>query len=361
MKRTVLYDAHVALGAKMVEFAGYQMPIQYRSLTDEHHAVRKHAGVFDVSHMGEIAVMGKEATELVDYVFTNNVRSLTANQVVYGMFCYEDGGVVDDLLVYKINNNHYLLVVNAANIDKDFAWLTEHNTFDCDVVNQSDATSEIALQGPLAESILQKTTDYDLSTLTFFTFDDIELYGDMFLVSRTGYTGEDGFEIYGEHDAIRRLFNTLLEDHEALTPCGLGARDTLRFEVALPLYGQELSADISPLEAGYGFAVDLNKDHFIGRKTLLKQKEEKVKRRIVGVEAKGKGILRHGYPMKVDDQVVGFVTSGYKSPSTGLTVALALIDKPYDKKGTEIDCIVRNRSIKTVVRNKKFYDKNYHK
>ncbi len=361
MKKTILYEDHLRLGAKMVEFAGYEMPIRYTSITDEHLAVRKQAGIFDVSHMGEIHVIGKEATELVNYIFTNNVNSMTANQVLYGMMCYENGGVVDDLLVYKYNDQFYLLVVNASNVDKDFEWIQKQNRFDADVINKSEDISEVALQGPLAEAMLQKATEYDLSGLTFFTFDEMPIFGYDCLVSRTGYTGEDGFEIYGDHDAIRSIFNRLLEDNPELLACGLGCRDTLRFEVALPLYGNELSADITPIEAGLNFAVSFDKNDYIGKSVLEKQKRDKPKRRIVGLQLEGKGILRHGYDVYHEDTRVGVITTGYIAPSTNESVALALIDKPYDKMNQELAVEIRNKRVKVKVRSKKFYDKKYHK
>ncbi len=358
MKKTVLYEHHVKLGAKMVEFAGFQMPIQYRSIKEEHDAVREAAGVFDVSHMGEIKVVGNEASKFLDYVFSNAIHALTSNQIVYGFFLQDDGCVVDDLLVYKINDEHYLLVVNASNIDKDFEWLTKwRQDFDVEVINESHKYSEIALQGPFAQSMLQRHTSYDLDALTFFTFDDVVIDDDTFLVSRTGYTGEDGFEIYGEHEPIKKLFKKLLIEHDALKPCGLGARDTLRFEVALPLYGHEISDQITPLEAGYRFAVKFDKETFIGKEALLKQKDKGLKRRLVGLEIVDKGIVREGAQVYKDGEHIGFVTTGYQSPSLNKAVALAMLDKPYDKLDTLVDVKVRKRMLQSKVIKKKLYKK----
>ncbi len=357
MKKTALHGEHIRLGAKMTEYAGFDMPVSYSSLKEEHHAVRKQAGVFDVSHMGEIVVLGKEATDFVDYIFTNNVRKMTAKQILYGFMCYEDGGVVDDFLVYKHNDQHYLLVVNAANTDKDFAWLQKQNTFDATVLNKTEEYSEIALQGPKAEEILQRYTETNLKDIRFFTFDEIVVNGEEFLVSRTGYTGEDGFEIYGDHEAVRALFTRLLEENDALLPCGLGCRDTLRFEVALPLYGHEISKDITPLEAGYGFAVDLDKEDFLGKDALVEQKSEGLKRRVVGLELIDKGIIREGYEVFAGEAKVGHVTSGYLAPSLGKAVAMALVEKPHTKKGAELSVKVRKRFVRAKVRNKQFYDK----
>ena len=362
MKRTTLYNKHVDLGAKIVEFAGFEMPIVYSSITEEHNSVRNNCGIFDVSHMGEICVKGKEATAFVDYIFTNDVESMNDNQVLYGMMLYKTGGVVDDLLVYKFNNEHYLLVVNASNIDKDYAWVLENNTFDCNTSNESDNFSEVALQGPKAQDVLQQLTDFDLELITFFTHQNVTIDGKLCLVSRTGYTGEDGFEIYGTHEDIVEIWDLLLETgKDEILPIGLGARDTLRFEVNLPLYGHELTKDITPLEAGYSFAVKLDTNDFIGKDVLVKQKAEKTSRRIVGLEMIDKGIMREGYNVYHEDVLVGFITTGYKSPSTGKTVALAMIDRPYDKLGTNLEVEIRNKRKQVVVIKKKFYSKKYKK
>ncbi len=361
MKKTVLYDAHVALDAQMVDFGGFLMPLIYTSITEEHNYVREKAGIFDVSHMGEFYIKGKEAGKFVDYIFTNDVSSMVDGQVLYGMMLYPTGGVVDDLLVYKVHNEFYIMVVNASNADKDFAWATEQQKFDCVLTNESDNISEVALQGPLAEEILQKLTDYDLSTLTFFTFSMMLINGKNVLVSRTGYTGEDGFEIYGYETEIKEIWKEILEaGGENIAPAGLGCRDTLRFEVALPLYGNELSKDITPLEAGLAsISVRLEAGDFIGKDVLVKQKAEKTKRRIVGLKLIDKGILRHGYEIFKDGTKVGEITTGYRSPSTGETVAMAMIDRPFDKRGTELEVQIRNKMKKVVVRNKKFYTKSY--
>lgn len=362
MNKTALYEKHVNLGAKIVEFAGFEMPIVYSSITEEHNSVRNNCGIFDVSHMGEICVKGKEATEFVDHIFTNDVASMVDNQVLYGMMLYKTGGVVDDLLVYKFNNEHYLLVVNASNIDKDYAWILENNSFDCKVSNESSNFSEVALQGPKAEALLQKLTDFDLNSITFFTHQNIKVDGRLCLVSRTGYTGEDGFEIYGTHEDIVEIWDLLLETgKDDILPIGLGARDTLRFEVNLPLYGHELTKDITPLEAGYSFAVKLEASDFIGKDVLVAQKAAKTTRRIVGLEMLDKGIMREGYDVYHEDTLVGFITTGYKSPSTGKTVALAMIDRPYDKLGTNLEVEIRNKRKQVIVIKKKFYSKNYKK
>ncbi len=362
MKRTALYDAHVKHGAKIVSFAGFEMPIVYSSITEEHNYVREKCGLFDVSHMGEICVRGLEAEKFVDYIFTNDCLTQSDNQVLYGMMCYPDGGVVDDLLVYKFNKEHFLLVVNASNVDKDFAWVTENNKFDCKATNESDNFSEVALQGPYAQTLLQEITDFDLNQITFFTSRMINVNGATFLVSRTGYTGEDGFEIYGTHDDVVDVWDVLMEKGgDNISPIGLGARDTLRFEVSLPLYGNELSKTITPLEAGLGFAVKLEAGNFIGKDVLVKQKQNRTTRRICGLKLLDKGILRHGYKVFYGEKLVGEITTGYKSPSTGETVALAMIERPYEKIGTELFVEIRGKMKKVIVRSKKFYNKNYKK
>lgn len=360
MKKTVLYDAHVALDAKMVDFAGFMMPISYTSITEEHNYVREKAGLFDVSHMGEFYVKGKEAEQFVDYIFTNDVTVMEKGQVLYGMMLYPSGGVVDDLLVYKVRNDFFIMVVNASNIDKDFEWATSQNKFDCLLTNQSDSVAEIAIQGPLAEKILQPLTDFNLSELQFFTFANMKILWKKVVVSRTGYTGEDGFEIYGDHETIKTLWNEILDfGKEDIAPCGLGCRDTLRFEVALPLYGNELTKDITPLEAGYGFAVRLEAGDFIGKDVLVEQKANKTTRRIVGLELIDKGVIRHGYQVYHEGTLVGEITTGYKSPSTGKTVAMAMINRPYDKLGMKLDVDIRGKMKQAVVINRKFYEKSY--
>ncbi|MFW6285245.1 MAG: glycine cleavage system aminomethyltransferase GcvT [Bacillota bacterium] len=355
MKKTSLHDAHVELGAKMTPFAGYHMPLQYTKVREEHEAVRTDVGVFDVSHMGEIYVFGKKATPFVDYVFTNNVASMESGEVAYGFLCQRDGGTVDDLLVYKYNKNFYLLVVNAANKDKDFEWIDRHKfEGDLSIVDKTDHYSQLALQGPKSEKVLNPMCDADLSKLGTFHFIECVIEGMEFLVSRTGYTGEDGFEIYGEHEDILTLWNTFLE--KGVKPVGLGARDTLRYEAALPLYGHEISETISPIEAGYSFAVDFDKD-FLGKAALLKQKKDK-QRRIVGLELLEKGIPREGYEVFNDDgKKVGHITTGYLSPSMGKPLAMALIDKPYDKRGTRLKVQIRKREIPAQVIKKKLLQK----
>lgn len=280
LKKTSLYECHVRENAKMIEFAGYIMPIEYEGLTIEHNAVRNCAGMFDVSHMGEVEITGPEALLYVQKLITNDVQKLEDKQVLYSLMCYKDGGIVDDLLVYRFTKDRFLLVINAANIEKDYKWMLDNKvSFDVNIKNISDEISEIALQGPKSQKILQNLTDYNLDNIKFFYFDNIKIAGEKCLISRTGYTGEDGFEIYTSKDTIQKIWEEILKHgkDEGLKPAGLGCRDTLRFEACLPLYGNEISKDITPLEAGLQYFVKLDKEYFIGKEALLKQKSDGLK------------------------------------------------------------------------------------
>jgi aminomethyltransferase len=365
LKRTPLYDAHVALGAKMVPFAGWEMPIEYTGLVDEHTAVREKAGIFDVSHMGEVEVKGPEALKFVNYLVSNDVTTLEDHQVLYTHMCYDNGGTVDDLLVYRLAEDFFYLVINASNIDKDVAWIKQHAAaFAVDVDNVSDSVAEVAIQGPNAQLILQKVTDVDLAEIAFFHCKRaVMVAGYPCLVSRTGYTGEDGFEVYASPDHIVAIWNALLEVGQAdgLKPAALGCRDTLRFEVALPLYGNELGPEISPLEAGLGMFVKLEGDNFIGKEALVKQKVEGLSKKVIGFEMTENGIPRHGYEVIVGGEVVGHVTTGYFSPSTEKTVGLALVKNGVTEMGSEIEIQIRKKTKKAVVVAKRFYKKNYKK
>ena len=355
-KRTCLYDKHVALGALISPFGGFDMPIQYSNITDEHQAVRQHCGVFDVSHMGEVLVSGIDAERYVNHIFTNNVEGLAVGKILYGMMCYENGGVVDDLLVYKMADDRFFLVINAANIDKDWAWIQQQaEGFNVTLDNQSDYYGQLAVQGPEAERIMEEILNLPCSELTFYTF---KTMGDV-IVSRTGYTGEDGFEIYATPDYINQCWDKLMA--AGVTPCGLGCRDTLRFEVGLPLYGDELSAEITPIMAGLGMFVKLDKEEFVGRDALAKQKAEGVAQKLVGIELQDKAIPRHGYTVMKDGQPIGTVTTGYHTISTDKSVCLALIDSQYAPLGTELEVQIRKKVFPGTVVKKRFYDKHYKK
>lgn len=355
-KRTCLYDKHVALGALISPFGGFDMPIQYSNITDEHQAVRQHCGVFDVSHMGEVLVSGTDAERYVNHIFTNNVEGLAVGKILYGMMCYENGGVVDDLLVYKMADDRFFLVINAANIDKDWAWIQlQAEGFNVAIDNQSDHYGQLAMQGPEAERIMEEILNLPCSELTFYTF---KTMGDV-IVSRTGYTGEDGFEIYATPDYINQCWDKLMA--AGVTPCGLGCRDTLRFEVGLPLYGDELSAEITPIMAGLGMFVKLDKEEFVGRDALAKQKAEGVAQKLVGIELQDKAIPRHGYTVMKDGQPIGTVTTGYHTISTDKSVCMALIDSQYAPLGTELEVQIRKKVFPGTVVKKRFYDKHYKK
>ena len=355
-KRTCLYDKHVALGALISPFGGFDMPIQYSNITDEHQAVRQHCGVFDVSHMGEVLVSGTDAERYVNHIFTNNVEGLAVGKILYGMMCYENGGVVDDLLVYKMADDRFFLVINAANIDKDWAWIQlQAEGFNVAIDNQSDHYGQLAVQGPEAERIMEDILNLPCSELTFYTF---KTMGDV-IVSRTGYTGEDGFEIYATPDYINQCWDKLMA--AGVTPCGLGCRDTLRFEVGLPLYGDELSAEITPIMAGLGMFVKLDKEEFVGRDALAKQKAEGVAQKLVGIELQDKAIPRHGYTVMKDGQPIGTVTTGYHTISTDKSVCMALIDSQYAPLGTELEVQIRKKVFPGTVVKKRFYDKHYKK
>ena len=356
-KRTCLYDKHLALGALISPFGGFDMPIQYSGIIDEHQAVRQHCGVFDVSHMGEVTVKGKDAERYVNHIFTNDVSQMEPGKILYGMMCYDDGGVVDDLLVYKMAEGDFFLVINASNIDKDWAWVQlQAEGFDVELCNCSDVYGQLAVQGPEAESVMEEVLNIECKELTFYTFKTI---GDV-IVSRTGYTGEDGFEIYGSHEYIRECWDKLLASGRS-KPCGLGCRDTLRFEVGLPLYGDELSADISPIMAGLGIFVKLDKEEFIGKEALAKQKAEGVSKKLVGIELADKAIPRHGYAVLKDGEPIGEVTTGYHTISTDKSVCMALIDSRYAKLDTELDIQIRKKVFRGKVVKKRFYEKHYKK
>ena len=361
MKKTCLYDKHLALGAKMSPFAGYEMPIEYSGISDEHQAVRSACGVFDVSHMGEIFACGPEAEAFVQYVFTNDISGAEVGKIFYGMMLHPDGGTIDDLLVYKMADDRFLLVVNAANIEKDFAWIQEQaKAFDVTVKNESDAWAQLAIQGPKAETVVNEILSLPCSDLVFYTFISFGSGDDTVILSRTGYTGEDGFELYGNPDYIRDAWDKLMASGQA-KPCGLGCRDTLRFEVGLPLYGDELTDDLSPLEAGLGMFVKLDKGEFIGRHATALLKADGLKRKIVGIELADKAIPRHGYEVLMDGRVVGTVTTGYSSISTGKSVAMALVEIAASKIGTAVQVKIHRKLHDGIITKKRFYEKNYKK
>lgn len=356
LKKTPLSEEYGRYGARMVDFAGWYMPIEFKGILQEHNAVRTGAGIFDVSHMGEITVKGADALKFTDYLITNDARKLMDNQVLYTLLCREDGGIVDDILVYRFAEDDFLLVVNAANIDKDHEWIKANSTgFDVIIENISDKVSQLAVQGPKAQEILQPIVGTDLNEIKFFHAKRNCMVGGIdCMISRTGYTGEDGFEIYLDNESAPLLYHKIIS--LGAEPVGLGARDTLRFEANLPLYGNELSDSVSPIEAGYGFFVKTDKERFIGKEVLSKQKAEGVTRKTVGFEMIEKKIPRHGYPVTADGKAIGTVTTGYKSPTLDKFIGLALVEAAYSKLGTEIFIEVRGKAAKAVVISRKFLE-----
>ena len=354
-KRTCLYENHIAEGAFMAPFAGFVMPIQYANIQLEHLAVRNKCGLFDVSHMGEVTVKGPDAERYVQHIFTNDVANAPIGKIYYGMMCYENGGTVDDLLVYKMGENDFFLVINAANIDKDWEWMQQNaKGFDIDLQNRSDYYGQIAVQGPEAEHTVETVLGLPCAELGFYT---VKTIGDV-IVSRTGYTGEDGFEIYASHDYIRECWENLIK--AGVQPCGLGCRDTLRFEVGLPLYGDELSEDITPIMAGLGLFVKLDKAEFIGKDALAKQKAEGPAKKLVGIELDDKAIPRHGYPvLNMQGEQIGEVTTGYHCLSVDKSVCMALVDAQYSKLDTELQIQIRKKVFPGKVVKKQFYNKSY--
>ena len=346
----------------MSPFGGFIMPIQYTNITEEHNAVRQRAGMFDVSHMGEIFVSGPDAEKFVNHIFTNNVTGIPDGKILYGMMLYPNGTTVDDLLVYKeFEPNKYLLVVNASNIAKDYEWIcAQKEGFDVEVVNASDSWGEIALQGPEAEKFAVETLGLaPAADLGFYTYYEAVWKGQRMVVSRTGYTGEDGFEIYCSHEAVNEIWDILLD--AGVVPCGLGSRDTLRFEAGLPLYGHELSDEITPLEAGLGMFAKVKEKDFIGRDALVAQKEAGLTRKIVGIELQDKAIPRAGYSVEVNGEQVGEVTTGYRSISTDRSVCVAMVDKAYTELGTAVEIRIRKKVFSGIVTKKRFYETNYKK
>ncbi|MED4228640.1 glycine cleavage system aminomethyltransferase GcvT [Neobacillus cucumis] len=363
LKRTPLFAVYKEHGGKTIDFGGWELPVQFSSIKEEHEAVRTKAGLFDVSHMGEIEVKGEDSLPFLQKMMTNDISKINNGGAQYTAMCYENGGTVDDLLVYKIEDNHFILVVNASNIEKDYQWLEDHVEGEVILDNLSEKTAQLALQGPLAEKVLQKlVSNTDLRQIGYFKFQqEVNLNGKKALVSRTGYTGEDGFEIYCDAFDAVDLWQAILAagKEDGVLPCGLGARDTLRFESVLALYGQELSPYISPLEAGIGFAVKLNKEvDFIGKEALKKQKETGLTRKLVGIEMIDRGIPRHGYLVYKGEALIGQVTTGTQSPTLKRNIGLALIKTEFAKLDTEIEVEIRGKRLKAAIVPTPFYKKS---
>ncbi|MBD8018963.1 glycine cleavage system aminomethyltransferase GcvT [Kaistella pullorum] len=349
MNKTALFDKHVSLGAKMVPFAGFDMPVQYSGVTEEHFAVREKVGIFDVSHMGQFLVEGAAAKDLLQYVTTNNVDNLETGKAQYTCFPNGNGGIVDDVIIYKMADEKYFVVVNASNIEKDWEHLTKHNEkYNATLTNRSDELSLIAIQGPKAAETLQKLTDTNLSELPYYHFTEGNVAGvSDVMISNTGYTGSGGFEIYFENASAEKIWIALTEAGAefGLLPCGLASRDTLRLEKGFCLYGNDIDDTTSPLEAGLGWITKFDKD-FVDKELFAKQKEEGVTKKLVGFEMQERAIPRHGYELEdAEGNKIGTVTSGTMSPMKNIGIGLAYVDKPHFKIGTDIFVKIRNKSV----------------
>jgi aminomethyltransferase len=347
LKRTALNSVHKAAGARMVEFGGWEMPVEYSGITEEHMAVRTRAGLFDVSHMGEIDVRGPVAMALLQFVTSNDVSRLKIGQAQYTALMDPQGSAVDDCLIHRLSEDHYFICVNASNTEKDFEWIVRHNTFGADVKNVSENYSQIALQGPRAASIMARTTDADLAGLRYYWFSQAKCCGVDGLLARTGYTGEDGFEFYFPPAESERVWNELLEagKPDGLIPAGLGARNTLRLEAAFPLYGHELDEKTTLLEANLGWICKLDKGEFLGRDVLLKQQREGTKKKLVGFEMADRGIARDEYNVIVDDRTEGRVTSGSPAPFLKKNIGLAYLPPQLAEVGRQIQIDIRGKPI----------------
>jgi aminomethyltransferase len=348
MKKTKFFNVHEKLRAKIVEFAGYLMPIQYTSIIAEHKTVRNSVGVFDVSHMGEIFISGKNALDFVQYITINDSSKLIPGRVQYSAMCYNDGGIVDDLLVYKISTTEFMLVVNASNISKDFEWMLKNNTFGVEIKNLSDEYSLLAVQGPKSKEVIQKLCENTLD-IDYYHFIKTKICGYNMIVSRTGYTGELGYELYfkGDEKIAEDVWNKIFEAGKEfdIQPVGLGARDTLRLEMGFCLYGNDIDQNTNPLEAGLGWITKLNKDNFVGKNALLKVKKDGLKRKLVALLSDEKCFPRHGYDLTVSGNKVGVITSGTVSPVLDKAIALGYVDSKFTQDGSIINFSIRGKEI----------------
>ncbi|MGQ9663988.1 MAG: glycine cleavage system aminomethyltransferase GcvT [bacterium] len=361
IKKTPFYDMHLKYNAKIVEFANFLMPIQYEGIIPEHERVRTSVGVFDVSHMGEIEIRGKERDRFVNYITTNDVGKLALNQVQYSAMLYPDAGIVDDLLVYNLPDR-ILLVVNAANTEKDFAWIMENRRYDVEIKNRSDEYGQLAVQGPKSELLMQKLVDFNLADLKYYWATEKKIKGINVLISRTGYTGEDGFEIYMDAKDGVKVWDMVFDAGKELDvkPIGLGARDTLRFEMRYCLYGNDIDKTTNPLEAGLGWIVKFDKGDFIGREALLKIKETGIKRRLVGFETVGKGIPRPHQKISNNNREVGIVTSGTFSPSLKKGIGMGYVELLFTEPGTKLQIMAKDPIDVEIIKGP-FYKKGTHK
>ncbi len=359
-KKTPLYDRHVAAGARMVDFAGYLMPVQYKGIIEEHRAVRESVGLFDVSHMGEFTVRGEGALDFLQKITINDVSKLQVNQAQYTAMCYEDGGIVDDLIVYR-QSDHYLMIVNAGNLEKDWAWAQKYAGDGVELQNESDATALMALQGRNAEAVLQSLTQTELGAVKFYWFANGQVSGVPAMIARTGYTGEAGFEIAVAANEAPKVWDAVLEAGEkfGIQPIGLGARDTLRMEMKYCLYGNDIDQTTNPIEAGLGWITKLDKGDFLGSAAISRAKESGLERKLVGMTIEGRNIGRHGYPILHEGEQVGEITSGTFSLSLEKSIAIGYVRTDLAKVGAELDVQIRKRTARATVIKTPFYQRPY--
>lgn len=352
MKKTKFYSIHEKLGAKLVDFAGFKMPVLYSSIIAEHKSVRSSVGVFDVSHMGEIFIRGDKALDFIQHVMINDASLLNDGKIQYSAMCYEDGGIVDDLLVYRISEKEYLIVANASNKDKDLEWMKKNNSFGVDIIDESDNYSLLAVQGPNSKKVIEKICDKSLD-LEYYHFFSAKVAGVEMIISRTGYTGELGYELYfkGDENSAEKVWNALFESGKEynIQPVGLGARDSLRLEMGFCLYGNDIDQTTNPLEAGLGWITKLKKPSFIAKDVLLKAKEEGLKRKLVPIISDEKSFPRHGYDLSINGKKVGHITSGTVSPILDKAIAMGYVDAEFAKEGNQINFLIRGKEIPAVI------------
>lgn len=352
MKKTKFYSIHERLGAKIVDFAGFKMPVLYSSIINEHKAVRSSVGVFDVSHMGEIFIRGDKALDFVQHITVNDASVLYDGRVQYSAMLYNEGGIVDDLLVYRISEKEFMLVVNASNKDKDYEWMKKNNTFGVEIIDESDEYSLLAVQGPNSKKVIEKICDKSID-LEYYHFFNAKVAGVEMILSRTGYTGELGYELYfkGDENVAEKIWNALFESGKEVNiqPVGLGARDSLRLEMGFCLYGNDIDQTTNPLEAGLGWITKLKKPSFIGKDVLLKVKEEGLKRKLVPLISDEKSFPRHGYDLSVNGKKVGHITSGTVSPVLDKAIAMGYVESDYAKEGNQINFLIRGKEVPAVI------------
>lgn len=354
LRKTAFFDLHEKLGAKMIDYAGWALPSEYEGLVAEHNAVRENVGLFDVSHMGEFYFVGPDALKFANYVFSNNIDNVVDGQCQYTLLLNDEGGVVDDLIVTKINDEKAFMVVNGANVEKDYNWIkSKADGFDVEIIDETDKWSVIAVQGPNAPKALQALTDYNLDDLEYYHIvEGIEVAGKIVNVTNSGYTGEAGYEIYAAWDDGPAIWEALME--QGAVPCGLGCRDTLRFEAAMPLYGNEINEDMSPIEGGLKFAIKTDKEDFVGKAAIEKEIEAGQKKKIIGLELKGKGIPRQGFNILKDGKEIGVITTGYLSPTLGKPLANVIIDIDEAVEGNEVEVQIRKKTVPAVIVGRRF-------